>query len=243
MKRKRNLAAVISIILLVLSLCIPAIAAEVPQLNVEGSIKVTLTYKNKPVTGGELILYQVGDVAQDNGNYSFTLAKDYVSSRVSLENISSADTAKALEQYVQRQKMKGVTKKLDKNGTVVFDKLYAGLYLLLQKEAIKGYEKVNAFLVSLPSQENGSYVYQVDATPKVQVKGKQEKETEPPTPPGTPGNPPSNPPGSTGNTPPPRLPQTGQLKWPIPVLAIAGLCLLLLGWTLRRGKGRYENEA
>lgn len=32
------------------------------------------------------------------------------------------------------------------------------------------------------------------------------------------------------------LPQTGQLNWPVPVMAAAGLSLLVLGWYLNRGK-------
>ncbi|XJZ57410.1 LPXTG cell wall anchor domain-containing protein [Lactobacillus delbrueckii subsp. bulgaricus] len=28
----------------------------------------------------------------------------------------------------------------------------------------------------------------------------------------------------------PRLPQTGQLNWPIPLLALAGLTLFIWGW-------------
>ena len=46
-------------------------------------------------------------------------------------------------------------------------------------------------------------------------------------------NSPPKPPGSPpGNTPPPRLPQTGQLTWPIPVMVVAGLTLFALGWWL-----------
>ena len=39
--------------------------------------------------------------------------------------------------------------------------------------------------------------------------------------------------------PPPELPQTGQLWWPVPMLAMAGLFLIAVGLLRRRG-GRYE---
>lgn len=32
------------------------------------------------------------------------------------------------------------------------------------------------------------------------------------------------------------LPQTGQLNWPVPVLTVAGLLLILVGWYLRSGR-------
>jgi hypothetical protein len=51
-------------------------------------------------------------------------------------------------------------------------------------------------------------------------------------------NPPEDP---TDPTDPsgPNLPQTGQLWWPVPVLTIAGMVLILLGWVRRKEQG-YE---
>ena len=39
---------------------------------------------------------------------------------------------------------------------------------------------------------------------------------------------------------PPKLPQTGQLWWPVPILALAGMALILIG-LLRRKEQDYEN--
>lgn len=40
--------------------------------------------------------------------------------------------------------------------------------------------------------------------------------------------------GGTGSTPPPTLPQTGQLWWPVPILLFAGALMLLIGASLSR---------
>ena len=40
----------------------------------------------------------------------------------------------------------------------------------------------------------------------------------------------------------PDLPQTGQLNWPIPLMAVAGLGFFVVGWTLCFGKKREHNE-
>jgi sortase A len=52
------------------------------------------------------------------------------------------------------------------------------------------------------------------------------------------------PPDRPGNTPPSggvdRLPQTGQLWWPIPALALSGLVMLILSWALRDKQSRDE---
>lgn len=51
-----------------------------------------------------------------------------------------------------------------------------------------------------------------------------------------PATPPTTPPAT-----PPHLPQTGVLWWPVPLLAVAGILLFLLGW-LRRQKNGEANE-
>ena len=65
-----------------------------------------------------------------------------------------------------------------------------------------------------------------------------------PVSPGNPDNPvsPENPdnPVSPSNPDKPVLPQTGQLNWPVPVLACGGVLLFAVGWVLNR-QGKKEN--
>ena len=85
--------------------------------------------------------------------------------------------------------------------------------------------------------------------------GSTEQPDTPDTPvsPGTPDNPvspdspdnpvsPENPdnPVSPSNPDKPVLPQTGQLNWPVPVLACSGVLLFAAGWVLNR-QGKKEN--
>ena len=68
-KRLRSLLA----LLLLLSLPLSAAAHPVPDEQKDGhcSITVTMTYQEKALPGGTLALYKVGDVAEEDGNYSF----------------------------------------------------------------------------------------------------------------------------------------------------------------------------
>ena len=108
-----------------------------------------------------------------------------------------------------------------------------GLYLLVQTQACPGFQKLKPILVSVPmyNPEKDSYDYQVDATVKPAVK----RETEPsPTPTPTASPSPTPKPG-------PKLPQTGQLNWPVPVLACGGVIFLLLGlWLLGSDRRRSQ---
>ncbi|MCD7821787.1 MAG: hypothetical protein LUG64_06230, partial [Clostridiales bacterium] len=40
-----------------------------------------------------------------------------------------------------------------------------------------------------------------------------------------------------------KLPQTGQLNWPVPVLAVSGVVLFALGWGLSRSGRKREGYA
>lgn len=114
------------------------------------------------------------------------------------------------------------------DGTAVFNRLQPGLYLAIQNEAARGYQKASPFLVTVPQWEENGYVYDVDASPKVELKKKTGSETPETKKPGGSGGG-SKKPGKT-------LPQTGQRNWPVPVLMTAGIGMFLSGALLRTEK-------
>lgn len=76
--------------------------------------------------------------------------------------------------------------------------------------------------------ENGKYVYEVNAAGKFQPQPDNPDKPDKPTTPQKPSE--------------PTLPQTGQLNWPVPVLAALGLMVFSAGWVLRfwKKKDGYE---
>lgn len=204
--------------------CQTAYAAESvqPDPDATGSISVTMRdEQQQAVGGGTLLLYSVAELSLDDGNPAWVYTQPFAQCGVALEGISEAPFAAALEQYAQDNHLTGLEAKLSASGTVTFSQLPAGLYLITQGESAEGYYPINPFVVSLPFQEeSGDWIYTVDATPKMEVSS-------------TPSNP-SVPPPTTDS----KLPQTGQLNWPIPLLASAGVLLFLVGWKMvfRPGK-------
>ena len=150
---------------LICLLAFPVAANNVPDLTKTGSIHITMKYDGISVSGGEFALYRVGEIKESDGNYSFRLVDPFVSSEVTLENVHTFGTAKKLSDYALRNGIDGQRKKIGKNGAVDFEDLQPGLYLLLQRKAAQGYDKVNPFLVSLPMRSADDYIYQVDASP------------------------------------------------------------------------------
>lgn len=107
-------------------------------------------------------------------------------------------------------------------GIAVFGDLKAGLYLIVQKQAAEGYDAIQPFLVTVPIMENGQYVYDVDAHPKAGTSSRKATQT-PPT-----------------QEVLSALPQTGQLNWPVPVLAVTGAVLVAAGVVLKKRSGQNE---
>ncbi len=190
-------------------------AYDVPNNDQKGSISVSMTYDGATVSGGTLTLYRVGEILEYDGTYRFALTGKFVNSGASLEDISSSELAEHFAAYASESGTASIASAVvGSDGTVVFSGLEIGLYLVFQKEAADGYEAATPFLVSVPMNENGTYIYDVDASPKVEL-----KKASVPSEPVEPSD--------------PSLPQTGQLNWPIPLMAVLGLCLFLLGWALR----------
>lgn len=194
-------------------------ASEVPDESKKGSITVEMEYNGKPVTDGTLSAYYVGSIQESDGSYSFVKTPELVEFSGDYANVTTPKLAEDLAAFVKERKLTACAQAENKDGKAVLSELELGLYLIVQTQASKGFDPVNPFLVSVPMNQGGKYVYDVNADGKFQLH-QESKPTDPPLPP-IPTD--------------PKLPQTGQLNWPIPVLAVIGLLLFSAGWILRYG--------
>lgn len=228
MRLQRRFMAVFLSMLLLCMMGMTVYAHDVPDDSRTGTVSITMVYEEKAVPGGTMTFYRVGEIREDDGNYSFILSSDFIGSGADLSEPSKPELADKLARYAEEQNFAGVTEKIGNDGKVIFTGVETGLYLMVQHEAADGYNKVSPFLISIPMSENGTYIYDVDASPKMELKKVLEQ---------TPSKPsmPSQPAGPT-------LPQTGQLNWPIPMLAVSGLLMFSIGWLLRFGKKRGSYE-
>ena len=102
--------------------------------------------------------------------------------------------------------------------------------LIYQQKTASGYNNISPFLVTIP------YDGKTDVTsiskPELKKEPQSPTETTKPTTGGSSG-------GNTGN----KLPQTGQLTWPIPALVSGGMLLFALGWWLVFGSKKDSYDA
>lgn len=237
----RKFTAVLLILLLAVSIPFTATAHDVPVDRDDCSIEILVRYNGENVDGGTLTAVKVGYVDENDGNYFFSRVGD----DVMLENVSSDEAVKALEEYYNSKKDSVTFTTVTANansGICEFSGLSTGLYLIIQNEPAPGFSAMNAFLVSVPQMIDNVYVYHITATIKAELKREPDPTDPPPTtapttPTTTPTTPTTTPPAPSG----PSLPQTGQLNWPIPVMAAGGMLLFLLG-SFTYSKNKKKNH-
>ncbi|MCD8098756.1 MAG: hypothetical protein LUE31_12225 [Lachnospiraceae bacterium] len=211
----------------------------------KGSITVTLADSSgNTVSGGAITIYQVATLSLKNGSLVYTYTGDFTGCTVTLDvsDSNNSSLAAALAAYVESVGISGTEQTVGSNGTVTFKNLDVGLYLLVQTTASGSYKTISPFVVTVPYEDNGAFVYDVDASLKVGTVTRNR-----PNKPNKPGEPddPDDPPETTTTTTTVTvtyiLPQTGQLFWLVPVLAVCGLLLFALGWVLQH-PGREEED-
>jgi hypothetical protein len=180
----------------------------------------------------------------------------------------AANLAAQLGAYALAQGIEGTTVTVGEDGVASFDELPYGLYLLMQNTAPSGYQTLKPFLVEVPTMQTNGLLADLQAYPKLAVLTETNGDPDVPwwlpllglvelpfiigsTPVDT-GTVVQEP--AAVEVPAPsgegegtsveeaanaQLPQTGQLNWPVPVLTLAGLTLVLLGFALRRS-GKEE---
>lgn len=236
MRKATKLTAALVLIFSMLILPVSALDVDFDRV---GSITATMVYEGEPVPGGTLTIYRVADIAP-NGQSVFSYEEGYAQCGIPLDDLD-ADTASELAAYTQKQSMNGHTKRIDENGIVQFENLELGLYLLIQQEAPNGYYEVLPFLVAIPGQSDGAYIYDIHSEPKQNPEPESSVPTETTEPTGPTDSSESTVPSET--TEPsapsypekpsePELPQTGQTDWPVPILAVTGFFLLCSGVVL-----------
>lgn len=225
--RKHSKVMTALVLFLMLAVVFPqtVLAFDIIDFSRKGEVSVTITSSvtGQPVGGGSLTMYKVADVIEDKSiGYVFDAsATDFAAAGEDYSSDDKLDAALAarLAKYAQDKGVAGTTLTVGADGVAKADELALGLYLIVQKEAADGYSSVDPFIVSVPQRDlSGNYIYKVDATPKPGTKVIPTPTRKPTVTP----------------THSPRLPQTGQLWWPVFVLAAAGSVCILIGIASRR---------
>jgi LPXTG-motif cell wall-anchored protein len=197
-----------------------------------GSLKVVYQYSGESVInidGAEIDVIQVADVTVSDGSVHYELLPEFESTGITLDGMSteqSIEAASTLDSLAAKSVHQGSKKVTDSQGSVTFDNVPVGMYLVRQTGAsgtAQNYEYFDPFLVMVPEKDPGSasWIYDVTTQPKSETK---RLSTPTPTPTTTttvtktPGNPTNTTTGKTESSP-----KTGDSSH---VMFYAGLLLI-----------------
>lgn len=146
-------------------------AKELPDLDATGSITIELcdSTTGDAIVGATMELYLVAAAETENADYWWSYTGEFTGCAYSLGDLTSKTLPTALADYVSANDISPLdTAKSDEDGNIVFADLSVGLYLIVQTETADGYELLAPFLVTVPleNEEDGSWIYDVEALPK-----------------------------------------------------------------------------
>ena len=217
------------ILLLVLGgLSVPAYAVSNGEYDPgrSGSIALSCFYNNKPVSGGNLVLYRVAELEYESPQYHFRLCNELGGGKLTQADLDRSSLAGELAAHDGLKTLSGREKTFGQDGAIRFENVMPGLYLLVQTKPARGYERMEPVLVSMPflDPRTGQYIYDVDAACKPAIERSPQPTPRPTTRPGR------------------ILPQTGQLNWPVPVFAVAGTFFVVLGLLMLASDRRRSRQ-
>lgn len=210
------------------------------------------------IKAGRFSLYKVavpaGVSGEDQGVFVYTA--DFRACGIELKLEQADLVARQLALFAGDLQLEAADHETVTAGRLSFSGLADGLYLIVQEGSTAGYYALSPFLVTLPMlAADGSLIYELEAKPKVERLADPEPsrppevtepesapelsvplETEPVQPEG---------PGKTdpADVDDSRLIQTGQLNWPLPLLATAGFLFFAYGWQGLAGKKDEKADA
>lgn len=170
-KYVKRIAALAMALGLIFSMTLFAFAANASvNLNKKGSIFISAhdPDTDKPLHGGSFAIYKVADFKLIGDKYVFVPTAEFAPGGFDLSKYSSPSLAVDISEYIFENWISPQKTSKLSWGTASFTKLDCGLYMIEQVDDISGYFPINSFLVSLPMLIGDEYVYDINASPKME---------------------------------------------------------------------------
>ena len=167
---KRTISA---LIIIVLCFTLFSFSTTAVSLDSKGSITLYTLDKEskKPVSGAVFRIYLFATAYSSGDQLYYNYTEAFKDNGMALSDSSDAYFPIHLKTYADLNDIPYIEKASDSNGKVTFDNLQCGAYLVVPVEMDDGYLNPNPFIVTVPMKDeaNNEWVYDIDATPKMEV--------------------------------------------------------------------------
>lgn len=140
------------------------------DFNKKGSIEITLSIKEEEtkIEGASITIYKVAHAKEENHNLIFEYTNEFSSCQASLKNLETNSITSEIDKCLNNN-IKGTTLVTNKEGTVTFNDLELGLYLVKQTSRVENYSQIEPFLVMLPRVIDNKWEYNIKSKPKTDI--------------------------------------------------------------------------
>ncbi len=172
--KKKKLAECIVALIMIFTLYVftfsPAVSAVI---NKNGSITLHIadSATGKVIENASFRLYFFAAAYEKGNGVDFDYVVPYDDCNMDMDNLQDAYLPIHLTHFALTHNLPFTIKSSDKNGSIVFDNLVPGVYLIVPMGDIPDYFMPSPFVINIPvySKENKHWVYDINATPKMQI--------------------------------------------------------------------------
>lgn len=151
------------------------VSANTVDFNQKGSIMLELVEQehNEKIADANIEIIKIADAKVDsNGNLYYEYVTSLNNCNVDIKDVTKIDVNE-LTTCINNNTDK-VSNLTDSNGIVSFNNLDLGLYLVRQTNKLNNYTSIDSYLVTIPTIEDNTWIYDIHSVPKTEIQKKME---------------------------------------------------------------------
>lgn len=168
-----------------IAVCMFCICSASPSamaiLDQKGTIILNVADLNthKPLPGVSFRLYQFATAYESGDGVGYYYDSPYDECNMDMSNLQDAYLPIHLAHFANTHSLGYTEKASDENGHISFENLTPGVYLVVASTSLEGYFMPTPFVVGVPLYDSGnkSWIYNVNATPKMRIYDGSEEES------------------------------------------------------------------
>ena len=172
MKQIKYFLCIALAIAMILSMAVTAAAADLSGFDPDrsASIGITLSDGYSYVVGAQVSVYRVAEFTIENNGLGYSYIDRFASCGLELNDVHDRDLAMSMYSHVILNGILPTATQLsDIYGYVYFGDLEPGIYLIAQTNSVAGFTAFTPFLTYLPVTEGDKWIYDLNATPKIDI--------------------------------------------------------------------------
>ncbi|MBR3817477.1 MAG: Cna B-type domain-containing protein [Clostridia bacterium] len=172
---KINTAKRVFAMLITATICITLfyLSVSAVSLDTKGSIVLHISDSKtgERLPEASFRLYFFAQAYEKSNGLEYDYVIPYDNCNMETDNLQDAYLPVHLTHFALSNNLKYTSETSDINGTVVFDNLTPGIYLIVPEKNIPDYYMPSPFVVNIPvyDKDNNVWVYDINATPKIQM--------------------------------------------------------------------------